>query len=218
MNENADMNETEATDARGVHGRPLGRGLEDVSHLFLSSPKTRDVSTTTGVPLPAPERDSVKSAGPRDNAIVLRAMPLTRDRLASMLPMDWSGALEEGLRTVDANIPCYPCGEIDVLAVDRTSKLTIIDFDTTPNDSLLLRGVDHVDWIVRNTRNVLRMYPAPRVDPSLPPRLMLLAPQFSPLARRVIRQLARPQIQCVRYHAVETPTGPGILFEPVSGE
>ncbi|PYN52617.1 MAG: hypothetical protein DMD97_00655 [Candidatus Rokuibacteriota bacterium] len=145
-------------------------------------------------------------------------MQVTRDRLAAILPLDWSGALEEGLRTIDAKIPCYPCGEIDLLAVDRTSKLTIIDFDTTLNDGLLLRGLGHFDWIVRNTQNVQRMYPAQRVDASLPPRLILLAPQFSPLLRRVMQQLTRPQIQWVRYLAVETLAGPGILFESVTGE
>ena len=69
-----------------------------------------------------------------------------------------------------------------------------------------------------NTQNVQRMCSAPGVDSSLSPRLILLAPQFSPLLRRVMRQFTRPQIQWVRYHAVETPSGPGILFEPVIGE
>ena len=112
----------------------------------------------------------------------------------------------------------HPCGEIDVLAVDRTSKLTIIDFDTTLNDGLLLRGLGHFDWVVRNTQNVRRMYPAQTVDSSLPPRLVLLAPQFSAALRRVMRQFTHPQIQWVRYHTVDTPGGVGILFEPVTGE
>jgi hypothetical protein len=205
------MDETDGADVKGAHGRPLGRGLEDVSHLFLSSAKT-------SAPLPSPERASSPPAGPRENIVLLRAVQITRDRLAAILPVDWSGALEDGLRTIDANIPCHPCGEIDLLAVDRTSKLTIIDFDTTANDGLLLRGLGHFDWIVRNTQNVLRMCPAQGVDSSLTPRLILLAPEFSPLLRRVMRQLTRPQIQWVRYHAVETPAGPGILFEPVTGE
>lgn len=212
------MDDNDRGDGKAGHGRPLGRGLEDVSHLFLSSPKTGDASTTTGAPLPAPERESATSSGPRDHAVLLRATQISRERLAGFLPVDWSGTLEEGLRTIDANMPCYPCGEIDVLAVDRTSKLTIIDFEPTPHDGLLLRGLDHFDWMVRNTRNVLRMYHAQRIDSSLPPRLILLAPQFSPLLRRVVRQLTRPQIQCVRYHAVESPTGPGILFEPVTAD
>ncbi len=211
------MNLKDGGDAKGVHDRPLGRGLGDVSHLFLSH-ETGDASPRTGAPVLSPGPESSAPSGPRGHAVLLRPVQVTKDRLAAILPLDWSGALEEGLRTIDAKIPCYPCGEIDLLAVDRTSKLTIIDFDTTLNDGLLLRGLGHFDWIVRNTQNVQRMYPVQGVDSSLPPRLILLAPQFSPLLRRVMRQLTRPQIQWVRYHTVETLAGPGILFESVTGE
>jgi len=182
---------------------PLGRGLGDVSHLFLS-PKMGEIPLRDGVAVPAP--------------VPLRPVPVTRDRLAEILPLDWSGALEEGLRTIDVRVPCHPCGEIDVLAVDRTGRLTIIDFEATVNDGLLLRGLGHVDWIGRNGPGVQRMCPTHGVDFSLSPRLILLAPQFSAPLRRAIRLLTRPQIHWVRYHAVEAPTGVGVLFEPVTGE
>ena len=205
------MDQNDGAEAKGLHGGALGRGLEHVSHLFLS-PRPGDA------PAPSPEAEPSASAGPRRNGVVLRPVQLTRERLAAVLPLDWSGALEEGLRTIDARIPCHPCGEIDVLAVDRTNKLTIIDFDTTPNDGLLLRGLGHFDWVVRNAQNVQRMCPAQTIDSSLPPRLVLLAPQFSAVLRRVMRQLTHPHIQWVRYHTVDTPGGVGILFEPVTAE
>src|SRR3989442_1356436 len=117
--------------------------------------------------------------------------------------MEFDGALEEGLRAFDAKIPCPSCGEIDLLAVDRASQLTIIDFEMTFDDSLLLRGIGHFDWVVRNMPNVRRMYREQVVNFSLPPRLFLLAPQFSPLLRSVARQITRPQIHWVRYHTVD---------------
>jgi hypothetical protein len=204
------MDQNDSSDAKGLHGGPLGRGLEHVSHLFLS-PKTGDATA------PSPEAESSAPADPRRN-VVLRPVELTRDRLAAILPLDWSGAIEDGLRTIDARIPCHPCGEIDMLAVDRTSRLTIIDFDTTVNDGLLLRGLGHFDWVVRNAQNIQRMCPAQTIDSALSPRLVLLAPQFSAVLRRVMRQFTHPPIQWFRYHTVDTPAGVGILFEPVSGE
>ena len=131
--------------------------------------------------------------------------------------MECDGALEEGLRPIDAKVPCPPCGEIDLLAVDRASRLTIIAFETTFNDGLLLRGLGHFDWLVRNMPNVQRMYRGQALNVSLPPRLVLLAPQFSALVRSVARQITRPQIDWVRYHTVDVSGGPGILFEPVAG-
>jgi len=204
------MDQNDNADAKGLRDGPLGRGLEHVSHLFLS-PRTGDA------PASAPE-ESPAPVGPRGNVLLLRPVQVTRDRLAAILPLDWTGALEEGLRTLDARIPCHPCGEIDVLAVGRTSRLTIIDFDTAVNDGLLLRGLGHFDWVMRNAPNVQRMYPAHTIDFALPPRLVLLAPQFSPVVRRVMRQFTHPPILWFRYHTVDTPTGVGILFEPVTSE
>ncbi len=194
------MEQNEAGGSAGAQDRPLGRGLEEVSHLFLSH--------RTGESPPPPTA--------RAGITVLRPASVTRERLAIIL-MESDGALEEGLRPIDAKVSCPPCGEIDVLAVDRASRLTIIDFETTFNDGLLLRGLGHFDWLVRNMPNVQRMYRGQALNLSLPPRLVLLAPQFSPLVRSVARQITRPQIDWVRYHTVDVSGGPAILFEPVAG-
>ncbi len=209
------MDPNETGGSAGAQDRPLGRGLEDVSHLFLSR-KTGEASASDRAAVRSPERSS-PPPGSRGGIALLRPASVTRDRLAVAL-MEFDGALEEGLRAFDANIPCHPCGEIGLLAVDRASQLTIIDFEMTFDDGLLLRGIGHFDWVVRNMPNVQRMYREQAVNFSLPPRLFLLAPQFSPLLRSVARQITRPQIHWVRYHTVNASGGPGILFEPVVDE
>ncbi len=203
-----------------VHGfgrpdKPLGRGLEDVSHLFLSH-KT-DKATANDRAVVRSNEHSSPPAPSRAGITLLRPASVTKDWLTIVLT-EFDDALEEGLRTIDANIPCHPCGEIDLLAVDRASHLTIIDFDTTVNDGLLLRGIGHFDWVVRNMANVQRMYREQTINVSLQPRLFLLAPQFYPLVRCVARQITRPSIHCVRYLTVDASGGSGILFEPVAGE
>ncbi len=198
----------------GRADRPLGRGLEDVSHLFLSQqadPGNLDPrSPWAGRPLPR------EDAPP--TPIVLRlAAEVTREQVGAAL-REFPGALEPGLRIVDAGIPCAPCGEIDLLAVDRASQLTIIDFDTTAGDELLVRGLAHADWVARNTPNLRRMLRGQAINFSLPPRLFLLAPQLSSRVRCAARQVARVQLEWVRYHLVEGPGPAGILFEPVAAE
>jgi hypothetical protein len=209
------MDQNDTGGSAGAQGRPLGRGLEDVSHLFLSR-KTGEASTGDRAEV-RPSESSSPPPEAREGVAFLRPVPVTRDRLAIILTNS-DGALEEGLRAIDAGIPCHPCGEIDLLAVDRTSQLTIIDFETTVNDGLLLRGIGHFDWVARNMPIVQRMYREQAVNFSLPPRLFLLAPQFSPLLRRVARQITRPQIHWVRYHALDVSGAPGLLFEPGVGE
>jgi len=47
---------------------------------------------------------------------------------------------------------------------------------------------------------------------------MLVAPQFSPALRSVARQVLRPTIKWVRYHALESSGGIGIFFERIEAE
>jgi hypothetical protein len=199
----------------GRPDRPLGRGLEDVSHVFLSQ-KAEEGGTDPNGGWQA-ERPIPRDQSPTSALLLRPVAQVTREQVAAVLK-EFEGALEEGLRGIDAEIPCPPCGEIDLLAVDRANQLTIIDFDTTSSDELLLRGLGHFDWVVGNLPNVRRMFRGQAINFSLQPRLFLLAPQFSSRVRRVARQIPRPQIDWVRYHFVETPGRPGVFFEPLPAE
>jgi hypothetical protein len=195
--------------------RPLGRGLEEVSHLFLSQrPEQAGAEAAAGW---RPERP-VPRQEPAPEAVLLRpTAQVTREQLAAALKtMD--GALESGLRVVDFEIPCAPCGEIDLLAIDRANQLTIIDFELTGGDELLIRGLGHFDWMVANLPNVRRMFRGQAINFSLEPRLFLLAPHFSSRLRCAARQIQRPRIDWVRYTCVDVSGQPGIFFEPLAAE
>ena len=200
----------------GRSERPLGRGLEDVSHVFLTQKPDQGEGEAGGgwrAERPFPRQES--SPG----ALLLRpaTAQVTRERIAAALK-EFAGALEEGLRVIDAEIACEPCGAIDLLAIDRASQLTVLDFETTPSDEILIRGLGHFDWLVRNQLNVRRMLRGQAINFSLEPRLFLLAPQFSARVRCVARLIPRPRVDWVRYHFVETPGRPGIFFEALPAE
>ena len=199
----------------GRAARPLGRGLEDVSHFFLSQTPEGRARELTGDQ--ASERAPVRP-GTRSGVVLLRpGQPLTGDQLTAALK-ECPGALEDNMRVIDAGISCSPCGEIDLLALDRADQLTIIDVETTRGDELLLSGISHVDWVVRNVPNMRRMYQGWRIDFSRQPRLFLIARRFSPLLKSAVRQITRPDITCFKYHGVEVSDGTGIFFEHVGGE
>jgi hypothetical protein len=199
----------------GRPDRPLGRGLEDVSHVFLSQ-KADEEAVGPGEGWRA-ERPFPHDP-PAMSALLLRPAPhVSREQVAAAL-REFEGALEEGLRGIDAEIPCAPSDSIDLLAIDRANQLTIIDFDTTSSDELLIRGLGHFDWVVQNVPNVRRMFRGQAINFSRQPRLFLVAPQFSSRVRRVARQITCLQIDWVRYHFVETPGRPGIFFERLPAE
>ncbi len=188
--------------------RPLGRGLEQVSRVFLTPESAEAAGETRG------ERPARPLAREEPGGLLLLhpSAPLAREQLAAAVK-EFAGALEEGLRIIDGGFPCAPCGEIDFLALDRKNQLAVLDFGTAAHDELLVRGLGHVDWMVGNVPNLRRMFRGSAINFSLQPRLFLLAPQFSAAMRCAGRQVASPEIAWIRYHAVETPGRAGILFE-----
>jgi len=194
--------------------RPLGRGLEEISHLF----RPGRPSEAMGNEHPSggsPQRAATSS--PAAAVLLERRTSLTREQLTPLL-RGFHGALEEGLTSIDAEIVCPPFGQIDLLGLSRSNQLTIIDFNTNADDGLLVRGIGHLDWIARNMPIIRRLYPSHTINYSLPPALMLVAPQFSPALRSAARQVLRPTIKWVRYHALESSDGIGIFFERIEAE
>ena len=190
--------------------RPLGRGLEDISYLFLSNP----AAPTSGEQV----RDAAapdESAGRRTALAVLRhGTPLAKAQLTATLS-ECRSALTEDLLAIGEGIVCSPYGEIDLLAVDHTNRLTVIDLQTMLDDGLVARGLSHVDWSIRNLSTVQRLYPDWIIDASRQPRLVLVAPRFSLALRSGIRQITAPAISCFRYCEVELGGEAGILVERV---
>ena len=184
--------------------QPLGRGLEQISHLFLSH-RTNDVRAV----LPSPSQAPARTVSFQLNTSV------AKNQLVAML-REVQGHLEPGLRVIDVLIPCHPHGEIDLLAVDHANQLVIIDFETAANDALVLRGMAHFDWLLHNLPIVRRMHPELTIALSAEPRLFLLAPTFSSLAITVAGQLTQPQITWICYHVLETNGITGIFFQPMA--
>lgn len=210
-----DQHKTEAGENQpldpGRTERRLARGLEDVSYLFLS-PTSGEPAAKGEAQENSTERAHVQ---PSERAVPIVLGPstaLNQDQLVSLLNRN-TAVLEEGLQAIDANIPCEIGSPISLLAVDGANQLAIIDLDTAANDELLLRGICHFDWFVRNVPIVRRMYHGRVINFSSQPRLFLVAPDFSALVRCAAHRISCPQIICFRYHAVAVSDGTGLLFE-----
>ena len=197
--------------------KPLGRGLDQISHLFLSQtngPRADDVPVVR-LPEPVAQVQSAPHAG--HTALLQPSASVSKDRLVTLL-RDSPGALEEGLRVIDVFIPCHPHSDIHLLALNRANQLTAIDLETGLNDGLVLRGLAHFDWLKHNLPNIRRMYPQQTIAVSSQPRLFLIAPKFSALALNAARQLTALQIHCIRYQAFDIGAVTGVCFEPITTE
>ena len=193
----------------GRSNRALGRGLEDISHLFLSVPPEQPVALCREQPVASP------LPRPRAGLGVLRpGVEITRHQLTATL-LECGDALEQGMHALGIAVSCSPYGTIDVIAVDRYNQLTIIDVEAAVGDGLLARGITHVDWATRNMTTVRRMFEKWEIDASGPPRLALVAPTFSPFVLGALRQIKTPHITCFRYLTATMSGGTAVLFEQV---
>jgi hypothetical protein len=197
---------------RPAAARPLPRGLEQVSHLFISNVRPAGAAVEKAVRGSEPQLPAVADG---DSLRVVTRRFFAREQLALLLRNQVS-ALEEGLKVIDADLPVDGAGAIDLVAVDAKSHVVIVDLDDSPNDGLLLRGIAHADWLIRNLALVRRMYPGPAIDYSAEPRVFLVAPDFSALFRLAARRIASPRIHCMRYVSFGQSSGAGVLFECVS--
>ena len=188
------------------------RGLDQVSHLFLSHVAERAARgrSRNGLELPPASQDNQPSK------VLLTSRRVNREQLLSLL-QEHPEALEEGMKVIDANLPCETFGDIELLALDGTDRLAVIDVDDKSNDNLLLHGMAHWDWVVGNVALLRRMYRGQVINFALEPRLVLVAPDFSPLFRRAMRYLSSLQIHCIKYYGVALPGGTGIFCEQLFG-
>jgi hypothetical protein len=193
--------------------RRLARGLEDVSHLFLSQSAGKP-GEKGDEQSPPGEPSIAEQSAPRGPLILRASSPPDRELLISLMNKN-TAVLEDGMHAIDISIPCDPFGPIDLLAVDGEEQLVVIDVDSDRNNDLYLRGVAHYDWFVRNSPIIRRMYHGRVINFSAPPRVFLVAPDFSPLLRCVVRRNTSPQILCYGYRTVAVPGSTGILFERI---
>jgi hypothetical protein len=197
--------------------KPLGRGLEQISHLFLTQrTNVRRVGDLPLTGIPGSRVSQTQSRTPAPNTVLLQPKSaIAKDQLVTLL-RDSPAALDAELRVMDIFVSCHPHSDIDLLALDQSNQLTVIDIETSPNDALVVRGLGHCDWLQHNICNIRRMYPGETIALSPQTPLFLVAPRFSPMAISAARQLTQTQIHWVRFQAFDTGNATGISFEPIA--
>ena len=188
----------------------LARGKEDVVHLFLSHPPgDATISPASG------EGPSDRGPAVPSHPIVTVACPaasLGKEEIIQLLNAN-TAALESGLRAIDRAVPCDPSRTIDLLAVDGLSQLVVIALEAAPDDGMLLRAISHYDWIVGHVPILRKLYQGQVINFSSPPRIVLVAPEFSRPLTCAAHRFLSPRIVCYRYRAIAVPAGTAVFFE-----
>lgn len=192
--------------------RRPARGVEDVVHLFLTQPPGHaTISSAAGEVPSASGRQPAVHSDPVV-AVACPAAALGKDEILQLLNAN-TAALESGLRAIDRAVPCGPSRTIDLLAVDGLSRLVVIALEAAPYDGMLLRAISEYDWIVGQMPILRKLYQGQVINFSAPPRILLVAPEFSRQLTCAAHRIQSPRIGCYRYRAIAVPSGTAVLFD-----
>jgi stage II sporulation SpoE-like protein len=118
------------------------------------------------------------------------------------------GIVEEGLVVLDTQLRAGSGGLIDLLAVDGSGALSILEIDRSGEEDLLNRSLEHQGWVGSQLHFLRRLYGEERIHPLRTPRAILLAENFSPAFLRKVPDLRIPITPLL----VRLESGPGSPF------
>lgn len=104
--------------------------------------------------------------------------------------------LEPGLRVIDSRSPVGRSA-VDLVALDAKGSLALIAVGPTADAKMFLRTVDVYWWCREHPDIVRRLFPAARVSPDQPPRILFAAQRFARFFLRSIEEVGFADVRCV---------------------
>jgi len=119
---------------------------------------------------------------------------------------------ELGLKVVEYNLGNSFTGSIDILATDGR-HLCLITVSSTQLDEALLRALTGLWWFSSNKTFLGRVFAKTELDLTLPPQIMILAPNFPPEAKAIMAQALTVPVRFFRYMAFGSDANPELFIE-----
>ncbi|MEN6472705.1 MAG: hypothetical protein ABFD81_01720 [Syntrophaceae bacterium] len=119
---------------------------------------------------------------------------------------------ELGLKIVEYNLGNTFTGSIDILATDG-QHLFLITVCSTLVEEALLRALTGLWWFSANKTFLARVFSKTELDLTLPPQIMILAPNFPPEAKAILAQALTVPVRLFRYMAFGSETNPEVFIE-----
>jgi RecB family endonuclease NucS len=146
---------------------------------------------------------------------IFNSQPLEdRDKLAQLVA-DHATSLEKNLRVVDPGKGRGKWGPMDLLAVDGKGYTVIIDVSPRTRDDLLVEGLSHLSWFDQYRHQVAPPREEQAEELFVPPRLILVAPDFSDRCQKAVAALENVRIDLYRLRWLQSDDEEGLLIEPV---
>jgi hypothetical protein len=123
-------------------------------------------------------------------------------------------ALDDGLELVGERLGKKGETPWDLVGVDSEKRLVLIQVEALAADRILSALLSRLDWAWEHLETIVRMYPDHGIDCSRLPRVLVIAPEFSPALKRSMSYLTyRVSISLYVYRYLQTDAGKGLLLE-----
>ncbi len=124
--------------------------------------------------------------------------------------------VESGLKIVDKDVRIADYGSIDVIGVDNSKRLVLIEIGLDDNPQILLDALGHFDWVVRNEEIIRRLYGSSGVDYFGKPRVFAMIPHLSDLFLRISSYFSQLELDLFEYSYV--PSLNGLVVQRIDRE
>ncbi|MDP8217069.1 MAG: hypothetical protein P9L98_07170 [Candidatus Kaelpia imicola] len=124
-------------------------------------------------------------------------------------------SLERGMFGLDRDIST-PAGKIDIMAVDMIGRFAIVEVGEGEVNDLIFKSIDHFDWALTNIKSLQERYKSYNIDPTLAPRIIILAPSYSEKFVKRAHYLNPTFIDIYEYQINESLGIKKIYFRPFS--
>ncbi len=125
-------------------------------------------------------------------------------------------ALDDGLELIGERLGKKGEMAWDLVGIDSDKRLVLIQVEALTADRILSALLHRLDWAWEHLDAIARMYPDHAIDCSRLPRVVVIAPAFSPALQRSMGYLTyRVSISLYAYRYIQTDAGKGLLLEPV---
>ncbi|MBU1006463.1 MAG: PilZ domain-containing protein [Candidatus Omnitrophica bacterium] len=162
------------------------------------------------------EAERQRFSGTSPSCIVTKIDLKDKDELFSLVKKSVE-SIEHGLRIIDEKIDPEEGGFLDLLGMDLTGQLVVIELTVEENETMLMEALKHYDWVLRNTSLLKRIY-RDDIDFAQSPRVVLIGPLFSLSFRRQMSYIKPIDIKVLGYRCLNVGGQKALFFEKEEAE
>lgn len=123
--------------------------------------------------------------------------------------------IEKGLTLICNNVPIDEKTQLDVLCHDENRCLVILKLSIGENDDILFQGIRCLDYVNKIKPVLKATYGKSKLNETKPPRLILLAPNFSEALISIVKHMEGIQIDLYRWEFLKLGTQEGLYLQHI---